>query len=69
MEYIIVIEKSKNGYGAYVPDLSGVGVVSDTREEVIKDIRKAIKMHIEDMYENGKKIPKRKSEILKLEVA
>jgi len=69
MNIKIKVEKSKNGYGAYVPDLPGVGVVSDTREEVIKDIRKAIKMHIEDMQENEKKIPKRKSEIFKLEVA
>ncbi len=69
MEYIIVIEKSKNGYGAYAPDLPGVGVVSDTKEEVIKDIKKAIKMHLEDISESGKKIPKPKTEILRLEVA
>jgi predicted RNase H-like HicB family nuclease len=69
MEYVVIIEKSKNGYGAYAPDLPGVGVVSDTKEEVIKDIKKAIKMHIEDLSESGKKIPKPNSEILKLKVA
>lgn len=69
MEYIVVIEKNKDGYGAFVPDLPGVGVVSDTKAEVIKDIKKAIKMHLEDISESGKKIPKPTSEILKLEVA
>ena len=54
MNFKINVEKSKNGFGAYVPDLPGVGVVSDTSEEVIKDIGKALIMHIEDIIENGK---------------
>ncbi len=69
MEYTIVIEKSKNGYGAFTPDLSGVGVVADTKEEVIRSIKKAIKMHLDDISESGKKIPKSTTEVLKLEVA
>jgi predicted RNase H-like HicB family nuclease len=60
MEYIVVIEKTKNGYGAYPPDFSGVGVVGDTKQEVIKSIKKAIKMHLEALIETGNKIPKPK---------
>ena len=48
MEYIIIIEKSKNGYGAYAPEFPGVGVVGDTKQEVIKLIKKSIKMHIKE---------------------
>ena len=69
MEHIIIVEKSKNGFGAYAPDLPGVGVVGDSREEVVISIRKAIKMHLKEIRESGKKIPKPRSEVLKLEVA
>ncbi len=69
MEYTIVIEKSKNGYGAYAPEFPGVGVVADTKIEVIKSIKKAIKMHLEDISESGKKISKPKAEVFKIEVA
>jgi predicted RNase H-like HicB family nuclease len=32
-ECLVVIEQEGNSWGAYVPDLPGVGVVGDTREE------------------------------------
>ena len=69
MEYIIIIEKSKNGYGAYAPDFPGVGVVGDTKQEVIKLIKKSIKMQIEEITDSGNKIPRPRTEIMKLEVA
>jgi hypothetical protein len=34
MEYLVVYEQSQDGWGAYVPDLPGLGVVGDTFEEV-----------------------------------
>lgn len=49
--------------------MPGVGVVGDTRKEVIQSIRKAIKMHLEEISENGNKIPKPTTEVLKLSVA
>jgi len=69
MEYIIIIEKSKNGFGAYAPDFPGVGVVGDTKQEVIKLIKKSIKMHIKEITDTGNKIPKPTTEIMKLDVA
>jgi len=69
MEYTIIIEKSKNGYGAYSHDLPGVGVVADTRKQVLASIKKAIRMHLEDVSESGKKIPKSTTEVFRLEVA
>ena len=33
-EYTVIYERAKDGgWGAYVPDLPGLGVVGDTREE------------------------------------
>jgi len=57
MKYLIIIEKSENGYGAYAPDFEGVGVVGDTKEEVLELIKEAISMHIDDMKERGLKVP------------
>jgi predicted RNase H-like HicB family nuclease len=57
MKYLIIIEKSENGYGAYAPDFEGVGVVGDTKEEVLELIKEAISMQIEDLKEQGLDIP------------
>ena len=46
-EYLVVIEHEGNSWGAYVPDLPGVGVVGDTREEVGRLIREAVVLHLE----------------------
>ena len=34
--YIVVIEKTKDGYGAHVPDLPGCVAAGDTYEETIR---------------------------------
>jgi len=57
MEYLIIIEKSEDGFGAYAPDFEGVGVVGDTKEEVLDLIKEAISMHIEDLKDRGETIP------------
>ena len=49
MKYLVVIEKSKTGYGAYAPDLPGVGVVGKTRRTVEQLIKEAIDLHLDDM--------------------
>jgi predicted RNase H-like HicB family nuclease len=53
MRYIIIIEKGKSSYGAYVPDLPGCVAVAKTRKEVIKLIREAIVVHLDGLKENG----------------
>ena len=57
MKYLIIIEQSEDGYGAYAPDFEGVGVVGDTKEEVMELIKEAIAMHIEDLKEKGESVP------------
>jgi len=56
-QYLVVYEKSSNGWGAYVPDLPGLGVVGDTLEEVRQLIRKGIDLHLAAMKEHGDPIP------------
>jgi predicted RNase H-like HicB family nuclease len=57
-EYAIVIEKSRNGYGAYAPDLPGCAAVGRTKRETVALLRQAIVMHLKGMVEDGLSIPK-----------
>lgn len=57
-EYLVVIENEGETWGAYVPDLPGVGVAGDSREEVEELIRKAIELHLEGLREAGDPIPR-----------
>ena len=56
MKYAVVIEKTGNGYGAFIPDLPGCVAASDTLADVRRDIQLAMKMHVESMIEHGEDI-------------
>jgi predicted RNase H-like HicB family nuclease len=56
-EYVVIYERSDTGCGAYCPDLPGLGVVGETREEVDRLIREAIVIHIESLREHGDRVP------------
>jgi predicted RNase H-like HicB family nuclease len=57
-QYLVVYEKSADGWGAYAPDLPGLGVIGDTLEEVQHLIRQGIELHLESLKEHGDPIPK-----------
>jgi predicted RNase H-like HicB family nuclease len=56
-EYLVIIEKEKGTYGAYVPDLPGCVAVAKTKLRVRKLIEQAIALHLKDMRATGQKIP------------
>jgi len=58
MQYAVVVEKTGNGYSAYVPDLPGCVAAARTRAETERLIREAIQFHLEGLRENGDPIPK-----------
>jgi predicted RNase H-like HicB family nuclease len=49
MKSLIVYEKWSGGWGAYAPDLPGLGVVGRRLEETKQLIREAIEFHLEGM--------------------
>jgi predicted RNase H-like HicB family nuclease len=49
--YLVVIEHEANSWGAYCPDLPGLEVTAETREEVERLIRQAIPFHLEALRE------------------
>ena len=57
MRYGIVIEKTASNYSAYVPDLPGCVATGDSIEEVEREIREAIRFHIEGLQEDGLPVP------------
>ena len=57
MRYAIVIEKAAGNYSAYVPDLPGCVATGATLPAVEKEIRKAIRFHIEGLKADGLPIP------------
>jgi len=69
MRYTIIYEKSPTGYGAYVPDLPGLGVVAKTLDEVKLLIREGIDIYLAELRESGEEIPAPTSTAEEFEVA
>jgi len=71
MEYLVVVEKGRTGYGAHVPDLPGCVAVGESRREVLKLIREAIELHIEALRASGQTVPEpnSKSEVVRVDAA
>ena len=57
MKYLVVVEKSENGFGAYVPDLPGCVAAAESRKEVVSLIHEAIEFHIEGLRQSGDPVP------------
>jgi predicted RNase H-like HicB family nuclease len=58
MRYAVVIEKAPGNYSAYVPDLPGCVASGETVEATERNIREAIRLHLEGMEEDGLPAPK-----------
>ncbi len=57
MRYAAIIEKTGNGYSAYVPDLPGCVVAGDSSQEVESLIREAVALHVDMLLEHGGPVP------------
>ena len=68
MKYAILIERTDNGYSAYVPDLPGCIAAADTKIEVEELIREAISPHLESLHEHGDPIPEPHTTAILIEV-
>lgn len=55
-EYLVILERSATGWGAWSPDL-GVYATGTTKDETIEQIRGAVAFHIEGLREAGDPIP------------
>jgi predicted RNase H-like HicB family nuclease len=56
-EYLVVIENEGESWGAYCPDLPGLGAAGHSRQEVERLIREAIVFHLDGLRAAGEPIP------------
>ena len=61
-KYLVVYEKTKTGYSAYVPDLPGVIATGKIKAIIEKNIFGAIQFHLEGLKEERLRIPKAQAE-------
>lgn len=53
----IVIESDGDGYYVSCPALQGCYSQGDTYEEAVRNIKDAIRLHVEDRIANGEEVP------------
>lgn len=68
MKYTVVIEKSDNGYSAYLPDMPGCVAAGDTLAETADLIRKGIIYHLEMLRANGDPTPEPRAMAIQVKV-
>lgn len=56
-KFLVVIEKTKRNYSAYSPDLPGCVATGGTKAEVQRNIRAAIRMHVQGLREDDRPVP------------
>ena len=69
LEYAVIYERGKSGWGAWVPDLPGCVAAGESREEVEQLIAEAIRAHIESLREHGEPVPEPSSSAGAVEIA
>jgi predicted RNase H-like HicB family nuclease len=57
----VVIEKDKHGYFAYCPSLQGCYTQGTAYEEVIHNIKDAVRLHLEDRRASHHDLPSTES--------
>lgn len=53
----VIIERDKDGYFAYCPELQGCYTQGDTYEEALSNIKEVIALHVEDIQASGEDLP------------
>jgi len=55
--FSVVIERDKEGYFAFCPELQGCYTQGESYEEVLDNIKDAIRLHVQDRLESGEEVP------------
>ena len=69
MQYTIVIEKAPRNYAAYAPDLPGCVATGPTREDTVREMQRAIALHLDSLREHGEPVPQPQCTAAVVEVA
>jgi predicted RNase H-like HicB family nuclease len=55
--FSVVIEHDEEGYFAFCPELQGCYTQGESYEEVLENIKDAIRLHVEDRLKSGEEVP------------
>lgn len=55
--FSVVVKRDKEGYFAFCPELQGCYTQGKSYEEVLENVKDAIRLHVEDRLSSGPKIP------------
>lgn len=55
--YGVQLEQSRNGVGAFIPDVPGVAVVGENIADALNLLDEALQWHIDGLLQDGKPIP------------
>ena len=55
--YLVVVEKARSNFAAYLPDVPGCVATGKTRAEVLSRMRKAFAMHVAGLKSDGLPVP------------
>lgn len=70
MKYTIIMEQGPDGgWGAYAPDLPGLVLVGDTRDDLIESARDGIETYLDALREGDLPVPRPRVEAASIEVA
>ena len=67
--YLILIEPTGTGFSAYSPDLPGCAATGATRDDVQRNMRDAVEVHLEGLRELGEPVPPPSTSAAYVEVA
>jgi len=61
MNYLVIIEKGRNNFSAYSPDMPGCVAAGKTIEITLRRMQEALYLHLEDLYQQGEPLPNSQS--------
>ena len=61
LNFSVVVEEDNNGFFAFCPELQGCYTQGKTYEEALKNIKDAIKLHLEDIAKSKEKLERPRS--------
>jgi len=68
-KYPVIIEKAKDNYSAYSPDLPGCVATGHTVKETLLRMKDAIQFHIEGLKREGLAIPEPSTKVKYIEIS
>ena len=57
LKYLIAVEKGKDNFSAYSPDVPGCVATGHTMEETLANMKEGLSFHLESLVEDGEPLP------------